>query len=127
MKIRFQIALIFTVLVTLILLVLGAAIYYFSALNRQNQFTQRLKNRALTNARLLIELEEMNKPLLKKIDSLTMNLLFQERILIYDNKNNLVYVNRSEITQPPPPDSALLNNIRAKKILLPVARGLHIS
>ena len=86
MKIKFKIALIFTLLVTFILLVLGIAIYYFSSLNRQNQFSQRLKNRALTNARLLIELEEMNKPLLKKIDSLTMNLLFEERILIYDDK-----------------------------------------
>jgi len=114
MKIKFKIALIFTVLVTLILLVLGVAIYYSSALNRQNQFTQRLKNRALTNARLLIELEEMNKPLLKKIDSLTMNLLFEERILIYDSKNNLVYINRSEITHPAPPDTTMLSEIRKK-------------
>ena len=115
MKIKFKIALIFTLLVTFILLVLGMAIYYFSSLNRQNQFSQRLKNRALTNARLLIELEEMNKPLLKKIDSLTMNLLFEERILIYDDKNNLVYVNRSEIAEPPLPDTVMLNRIRANK------------
>jgi len=115
MKIKFKIALIFTLLVTLILLVLGTAVYYFSALNRQNQFSQRLRNRALTNARLLMELEEMNKPLLKKIDSLTMNLLFEERIMIYDDKNNLLYVNRSEITDPSPPDTVMLNKIRAKK------------
>lgn len=114
MKIKFKIALLFTLLVTLILLLLGIAVYYFSALNRQNEFTQRLKNRALTNARLLIELEEMNKLLLKKIDSLTMNLLFEERIMIYDNQNNLVYVNRSEITNPARPDTAMLNKIRSK-------------
>ena len=117
MKIKFKIALIFTLLVTFILLVLGVAVYYFSALNRQNQFSQRLKNRALTNARLLIELEEMNKPLLKKIDSLTMNLLFEERIMIYDNNNNLVYVNRSQITNPSAPDTSLLNKVRKKKEL----------
>ncbi len=115
MKIKFKIALLFTLLVILIFLILGIAVYYFSSLNRQNQFTQRLKNRALTNARLLIELEEMNKPLLKKIDSLTMNLLFEERILIYDHKNNLLYVNRSEISMPSHPDTAMLNNIRANK------------
>lgn len=115
MKIKFKIALIFTLLVTLILLLLGIAVYYFSALNRQNQFSQRLKNRALTNARLLIELEEMNKPLLQKIDSLTMNLLFEERILIYDDKNNLVYINKQEIKNPPLPDSIMLNKIRTDK------------
>lgn len=113
MKIKFKIALIFTLLVTLILLVLGIAVYYFSSLNRQNQFSQRLKNRALTNARLLMELEEINRPLLKKIDSLTMNLLFEERILIYDHNNILVYNNRSEKTNPALPDTVMLNNIRA--------------
>jgi signal transduction histidine kinase len=115
MNIKFKIALIFTLLVTLIILMLGIAVYYFSSLNRQNQFSQRLKNRALTNARLLIELEEMNKPLLKKIDSLTMNLLFEERIMIYDDKNNLVYVNRSEITNPSVPDTSLLSIVRKKR------------
>lgn len=44
-----------------------------------------------------------------------MNLLFEERILIYDNKNNLLYVNRSEITRPPLPDASMLNYIRANK------------
>lgn len=115
MKIKFKIALLFTLLVTFILLLLGIAVYYFTSLNRQNQFSQRLKNRALTNARLLIELEEMNQPLLKKIDSLTMNLLFEERIMIYDDKNNLVYVNRSEITAPLLPDTLMLNKIRANR------------
>jgi two-component system, OmpR family, sensor histidine kinase ArlS len=115
MKIKIKIALIFTLLVTLILLVLGTAVYYFSELSRQNQFTQRLKNRALTNARLLNELKEINKPLLKKIDSLTMNLLFEERILIYDQNNNLLYVNRPDVTSPPLPDSLMLKIIRAKK------------
>jgi signal transduction histidine kinase len=57
----------------------------------------------------------MNKPLLKKIDSLTMNLLFEERILIYDDNNNLVYVNRSEIARPPLPDTVILNKIRANR------------
>jgi len=117
MNIKFKIALIFTLLVTLIILMLGSSIYYFSSLNRQYQFTERLKNRALTNARLLIELEEMNKPLLKKIDSLTMNLLFEERIMIYDGKNNLVYVNRSEISHPSTPDTSLLNLVRKKNQL----------
>lgn len=115
MKIKFKIASIFTLLVTLIILMLGSGVYYFSSLNRQQQFSQRLRNRALTNARLLIELEEMNKPLLKKIDSLTMNLLFEERIMIFDANNTLLYVNRSEVAQPSAPDNATLNKIRQKK------------
>lgn len=113
MKIKFKIALLFTLLVTLIFLLLGSAVYYFSSLNRKNEFSQRLRNRALTTSRLLIELEEINKPLLKKIDSLTMNLLFEERVSIYTEENVLLYSNRSVAKDPLEPTSAILNKIRS--------------
>lgn len=112
MKIKFKIALLFTLLVTFIFLLLGSAVYYFSSLNRKNEFSQRLRNRALTTSRLLIELEEINKPLLKKIDSLTMNLLFEERISIYTDQNELLYSNRSVIEDPLKPTIATLDEIR---------------
>ena len=112
MKIKFKIALLFTLLVTLIFLLLGSIVYYLSALNRKSEFSQRLRNRALTSTRLLVELEEINRPLLKKIDSLTMNLLFEERISIYTENNELFYSNRSEINEPLRPTPNLLEKIR---------------
>jgi len=115
MKIKFKIAVLFTLLVILIFLLLGTAVYYFSSLNRKSEFSQRLRNRALTTTRLLLELEEMNKPLLKKIDSLNMNLLFAERISIYNDKNEVVYINRSQIADPLNPTVATLDKIRTKK------------
>ena len=115
MKIKFKIALLFTLLVTLIFLLLGSAVYYLSSLNRKNEFSQRLRNRALTTSRLLIELEEINKPLLKKIDSLTMNLLFEESVSIYTDKNELFYSNRSIIAEPLRPAIAMLDKIRKDK------------
>ena len=115
MKIKFKIALLFTLLVTLIFLLLGTAVYYFSSLNRRNEFSQRLRNRALTTTRLLLELEEINKPLLKKIDSLTMNLLFEEKISIYNTNNELLYANRSEIADELKPTDIVLSKIRTDK------------
>jgi signal transduction histidine kinase len=115
MKIKFKIALLFTLLVTLIFLLLGSAVYYFSSLNRKNEFSQRLRNRALTTSRLLIELEEINRPLLKKIDSLTMNLLFEESISIYNDKNELYYSNRAIIAEPVKPTVSMLEMIRKDK------------
>ena len=115
MKIKFKIALLFTLLVTLIFLLLGTAIYYFASLNRKNEFSQRLLNRALTTSRLLVELEEINKPLLRKIDSLTMNLLFEESISIYTDKNELFYSNRSSIADPVRPTIPMLEKIRKDK------------
>lgn len=115
MKIKFKIALLFTFLVTLIFLLLGSAVYYFSSLNRKNEFSQRLLNRALTTSRLLVELEEINKPLLRKIDSLTMNLLFEERISIYTDQNELFYSNRSVTDDLLKPTPDILNEIRQDK------------
>src|SRR6188768_1054769 len=115
MKIKFKIALLFTLLVTLIFLLLGTTVYYLSSLNRQSEFSLRLQNRALTSTRLLLELEEINRPLLKKIDSLTMNLLFEERISVYNDKNELFYSNRSEIDDLLKPNNKLLDRIRKYK------------
>jgi two-component system sensor histidine kinase ArlS len=115
MKIKFKIALLFTLLVTLIVLLLGTTVYYLSSLNRKSEFSQRLRNRALTSTRLLIELEEINRPLLKKIDSLTMNLLFEERISIYNDKNELFYSNRSQLADLLKPNTNLFNKIRKDK------------
>ena len=105
----------FTVLVTLIFLLLGTAIYYLSSWNRKTEFSQRLRNRALTTTRLLVELEEINKPLLKKIDSLTMNLLFEENISIYTDMNELFYSNRSAIPEPLRPTATMIDRIRKEK------------
>ena len=115
MKIKYKIALLFTLLVTLIFLLLGTTVYYLSSLNRKSEFAQRLRNRAITTSRLLTELEEINKPLLKKIDSLTMNLLFEESISLYTDKNELFYSNRSSIADPVRPTPAMLEKIRKDK------------
>ena len=115
MKIKFKITLLFTLLVTLIFLLLGSGIYYLSTLNRKSEFATRLRNRALTTTRLLVELEEINQPLLRKIDSLTMNLLFEESISIYTRDNELFYSNRPVIPEKLKPDVATLDKIRRDK------------
>jgi two-component system sensor histidine kinase ArlS len=115
MKIKFKIALLFTLLVTLIFLLLGSTVYYLSSLNRKGEFSQRLRNRAITTARLLVELEEINRPLLKKIDSLTTNLLFEERISIYNENNELFYTSRTETNDLLRPTKNLLDQIRRDK------------
>ena len=45
MKIKNRITILFTAVVTLILLLLCFSIYYISGINRQEQFRERLKNR----------------------------------------------------------------------------------
>lgn len=114
MKIKIKITLLFTLLVTMIIIVFSLAVYYFSDLSRKSEFSHRLRNRALTTTRLLLEVEEINKSLLRKIDSFTMNLLFEENIAIYNLKNELLYSNNSRQTDSMKVDAALLENIRRK-------------
>jgi len=112
MKIRFRIALLFTVLVTLILLTLNISVYYFSALNQKKQFGNRLRNRAITTTRLLIEVKEINNSLLRKIDSLTMTMLFEMRLAVYNEKNELLYSNGNESSDPLKIDPAILSKAK---------------
>ena len=112
MNIKIKITLLFTLLVTIILVLLAIAVYYFSALNRKSEFSERLRNRALTTTRLLLEVEEIDPLLLRKIDSFTMNLLFEENITIYNHKNEILYSNRSEQNAAVQFDSLLLDKIR---------------
>lgn len=117
MSIKSKIALIFTLLVTIILLLLGSSIYYYSSVKRTKEFGDRLRNRALTTARLLLEVEEMDEDLLRKIDSVTMNLLYDETISIYNEKDELLYVNDKSIKEVEKTNHEFLKRIRLNKEL----------
>ena len=112
MKIKFRIALLFSVLVTLILFALNVSVYYFSSLNQKKQFGNRLRNRALTTTRLMMEVEEINNSLLRKIDSLTMTMLFEMRLVVYNDNNEPIYSYANENIDPLKVDSLILNKAR---------------
>jgi len=91
MKIKYRITLLFTAVVTAILLVLCFSIYYISSINRQDQFRERLKNRALTTVGLLIKVSGINKDLLQRIDEATQISLSQKSVIVYDYNGKEVY------------------------------------
>ena len=91
MKVQQKIILAFLALTGIILLLSCVLIYYASAFQRRQDFNTRLKNRATTTASLLFEVEEVNESLLKKVDSLTVNSLYDENISIYNTSNKLLY------------------------------------
>ncbi len=91
MKIRTRITLQFTVIVSVILIVFAIAIYFFSANHREEEFYTRLRDKAATTVKLLSDVDEVDNKLLKIIDKNSLNVLPEERILIYDYKNKLVY------------------------------------
>jgi len=115
MKIKYRITLLFTALVTTILFIVCVLIFYFSDLNRQNDFKNRLRNRALTTIGLLIEVEGLNKDLLHRIDEATLIALQQKSVTVYDDSNNEVYSYTDDGAKPVRATIEILNKARQDK------------
>jgi len=112
MNIRIKLSIQFTAIVISILLLFSLSIYFFSANFRKNDFTTRLEEKALTTVKLLIEVKEVDSMLLKIIDRNTINVLEDEKIVIYNNKNEQIYKNTDKATEYTEP--VLLKSIREK-------------
>lgn len=113
MNIRTSLAFRFSLIVASILTLFSLSIYYFSASYRQDEFYTRLKDKALTTAKLLIEVQEVDHDLLKIIDKNTLNALYQEKVVIYNYKNEQIYNSLDSGTIPV--TRALLDKIRIEQ------------
>lgn len=69
------------------------AVYYFSSLNRKESFQSRLRNRALTTAKYLIEITEINQDLMKRIDENTVLSLQDKSVAVFNYLNEIIYEN----------------------------------
>jgi signal transduction histidine kinase len=94
MKIRTRIAYLFAVIVATLLLIFSIGIYYLSADNREREFYERLREKAITTARLLYESNGNTIPqTLQLIDEQDKAALYAEEISVFDDHNNLIYHN----------------------------------
>lgn len=91
MKIKNRISLQFTLMVAVILLLFSIAIYTVSANYRREEFYDRLKSKARTTCRLLVKVNGIDKDLLKVIDQNTLTEMLDEKVLIFNAKNELIY------------------------------------
>jgi two-component system, OmpR family, sensor histidine kinase ArlS len=67
------------------------SIYYFSYTTRIKSIKARLKNRAITTARLLAQSSFFNHHLLRKIDISTALAIKDKSVQIYDYLDNKIY------------------------------------
>lgn len=91
MKIKDRIAFQFTLLVAALLLLFSIAVYIVSSTFRQEEFYDRLRSKARTTCRLLVKVNGIDKDLLKVIDQNTLTEMLDEKVLIFDSKNELIY------------------------------------
>lgn len=91
MKIRQKLTLQFFLMAGIMLVLFSMTVYVSSARYRRDDFFQRLESRANSTARMLIELEEIDAELLRKIEEDNPVSLPDEKIIILDNNNYVVY------------------------------------
>jgi signal transduction histidine kinase len=105
----------FTMMVAVILLLFSVAIYIVSSRYRQEEFFDRLKSKARTTCRLLVKVNGIDKNLLKVIDQNTLTEMLDEKVLIFNSKNELIYssVDDKLITY----HTNMLSEVRNKKEL----------
>lgn len=110
LRIRFAIG--FSVLFTVFLAIALFIVYISYADFRKEEFYKRLKDRALTTFKLLVEVEQIDHDLLQVIDKNTLNTLYDEKVLIFEG-SKLIYssIGDKKIKF----DTALLKEVRTEK------------
>lgn len=115
MNIRARLTLRFLFIVSLILLLASLAIYGFSSDYREDNFYSRLTDKAKGTARLLIEVDEIDVALLKKIEKENLPSLPSEKLSVYNSNNEVLFTTdeAGELRISP----AIMDTVRALKEL----------
>lgn len=113
MTIRNRISGQFTMIVASILIGFSLLIYLVSATYRREEFYERLKSKARTTVRFLVEVKEVDHDLLRIIDRNTLTALIDEKVLVLNDKNQLVYSSVDD--HPVRYKPALLDDVRRTK------------
>jgi len=93
MEIRSKLSLQFTAIVAVIQLILSVAIYFLFAQFRIEDLYSRLEDKATSMGQMLMEIEEIDTDLLKKIETNNPLSLPNEKTIIYDERDRLLFTN----------------------------------
>lgn len=91
MKTRHKITLLFSLIVTAILLVVSLSVYYFTSLERREIFRKRLHSRANNNAQIFSYVRDTGVVFLDRINMSTFELLPEKSVEIYSLTGGLIY------------------------------------
>lgn len=91
MNIRNRLTLRFILIVALIIITASISIYFFSADYRQEVFYDRLLIKATNTTKILIEVDEVDAVLLRRIERDNPVSLPNEKIVVYDYRNEIIF------------------------------------
>ena len=113
MQIRTRLVLQFSGIVAVILLFFSGFIYYRYSTERRSNFYDRLKARASTTARLLVDVQGFDPTLLGLIDRNSLSRLPGEEVYIFSYKNEPLYASTKQRAAFVTPD--LLDRVRLER------------
>lgn len=91
MKLKHRFPLFFSFLFSLLLAIVLCTIYFLFDKFRTHEFQERLSEKAFTTVKLLLEVKEVDNQVLKIIDRNSINKLYNEKILVLNDKKELIY------------------------------------
>lgn len=91
MSIRTKMSILFSGIVTVLLILFCTSIYFLSEAYRQTEYETRLRQEALTAATILFNNEEVSPDLLKLMARNQMTALNKEDIVLINSKNQIIY------------------------------------
>ncbi|MBD0377419.1 MAG: HAMP domain-containing protein [Flavisolibacter sp.] len=98
MKLKHSFPLFFSFLFSLLLAAVLLTVFYLFANFRQADFKERLSKKAETTVKLLLEVKEIDEKLLKIIDHNSINKLYNEKTLIFNDSIRLIYSSIDDAT-----------------------------
>lgn len=115
MNIRTRLTFQFVLLVSVLLVAAFVSIYFFSNQFRRDEFFVRLQNKGSNIIQLLIQVDEVNKELLAKIDQNNPVNLPEEEVSVYGPMGNLIFEKKS--SKSPVNHMKLLEKLQKNKVL----------
>lgn len=97
MNIRTRLTVQFTVLVSSILLITFLTIYLLRVEYVEEEFFDRLEKKAQTTTELLMKVNEVSSDLLRIIDKSNYDVFINEKLVVYNAKNQEIYTNNDTI------------------------------
>ena len=91
MNYKTRLTLLFVGLFFVVLTAILSFIYVSYAEFRRDEFFERLKEKSFTTAKLLLEVKGIDTELLKLIDQNSINKMYDEKVLVFNDRNELIY------------------------------------
>lgn len=91
MNLKHRLPLLFSLLFSLLLAMVLLTVYYLFANFRKEEFKDRLAEKVENTVKLLLEVKEVDVQILKIIDRNSINRLYNEKTLIFDENRQLIY------------------------------------